>query len=249
MKQHRFAKLAILLLIVASAGCQTGEPLPTYEWQGLDAALDRMRQRYAKIDTLTGRGTLTLQNTTGDRISLDTVLIAAPPDRLRAQAWKFDRKVLDFTADGETAWLWMEETEDDARPTPGDRQGPALFIHALRLPDRKIMRRVERRNAEDELTLAWPSERFERGDLHLAIHRPTLTVRRVWVNGPGGEPAGGATQDVELSDYRLFDGIPLPTRLRVNGPASMQVDLQEVELNAALPSGAFQPPDRAEPLY
>jgi hypothetical protein len=61
------------------------------------------------------------------------------------------------------------------------------------------------------------------------------------------DPAGVLRLRLALSDYRLVNETPWPTRLNArSGDGRIEIRLKEVELNQQLPPSAFKPPRRAE---
>jgi len=251
---HPVKSLGCLLGALALSACQSTN-LPTHDWQDPARALQIMRQRYAGIDTLKAPGRLTLENREGDRVSLESLVIMDKPNRLRAQAWKFGRKVLDLTVMPSGVWLWFEQRDQpatDARPT--DSASPRLLFRALTMPKAEDLQVIDETPSDSQVTFVWLTNRKSGRQLRMRVHRPTLTPRRIWLAKPGSDENNrdndelrrGLTHGLTLADYRMFQGVALPTRLSLHGEKPLTLELGEIQLNVDLPAGAFDPPSRAE---
>jgi len=242
--------LCVCCAVVASvvvAGCRAPEPLPEQQWRGLAQALDTIEQRHQRINTLSAECKLTLRQTNGDNVSLDGVMIVERPNRMRAQAWKFDQKVIDLAVRGDGVWVWASERmETDNQNAPDFAQAPGGdWLNALfELPDADEAQVIQQGGPAQPMIVRWRRGRHAstRG-IQLTIDRPTLTVRAFDVLDKDGD----TLHRVTLGRYRLFNNIPLPTRIEAaSDERSMTLRLSAVRLNEPLPDGAFTPPPDAE---
>ena len=237
--------MCLMCAAVALPACRAPEPLPEQPWQGLAPALAAIERRHQRINTLSAECSLSLRREDGDNVTLNGVVILQRPDQLRAQAWKFDQKVIDLTVRSDGLWLWTSERMDEDGEQNFNQVPRADWMNALfELPDAEDARIVHRGNDTEPLTVRWRQERgTSTRAIQLAIDRPTLTVRTFDVLDQNGDPLHRIT----LDRYRVTDGIPLPTRIRaVNDQRSMTLRLSAIRLNESLPDGAFSPPADAE---
>lgn len=250
---------AILVLgtVTAMLGCRAPEPLPQHAWRDVQHALTVIQQRQQQIETLSAEGRLTLRRANGDDVTLDGLLVAQRPDRLRAQAWKFDRKVLDLTARDDGVWLWVservemneganEQDDESAGAMPGNisQLGDNWLDALLTIPEPSEANVVQPGNADKPLIVRWQDDtRNDIGGVQLTIDRPTLTVRVLDVLDAAGAP----TQRITMQQYRLVNEIPLPTRIHAGSEArSMELRLHGWTVNEALPESVFEPPADAQ---
>ena len=211
------------------------------------AAVELMRERAARVHTISSRGEIVLSRPGGRTIHLDAAIVARPPDRLRIRAWKLSRAVFDLTLRPDGLWLLAPERRDDAqRPIldrlTADRVARAFSLLMGELPDERW--RIAPGETPDVLHL-------RRGREGAAWHatcevdRPTLTLRRCAVV----DPEGDARLTVRLDRYRVFDGIIWPTRIRCEAPTgAITVLMDDLVFNEDLAPEAFDPPKRAGKL-
>ncbi|MFW6059259.1 MAG: hypothetical protein ACODAQ_03705, partial [Phycisphaeraceae bacterium] len=112
---RRLSWVVLVCALLPLAGCRTPEPLPQHEWHNLNYALATIEQRQESIQTLSAECRLTLRRADGDVVTLDGLMVLRRPNHLRAQAWKFDQKVLDLTVRPEGVWMWTSERVAEER--------------------------------------------------------------------------------------------------------------------------------------
>jgi len=245
MTIHR-ALLCTCAAAAMSVGC--AGTLPTYPALGDAESLTVIADRQASITSLTARCDLDLVDAQGQQVTLDAVLVAEPPGRVRLRAWKFGRAVMDLTLADGRAWVLAPDRApgagDDAVarggldrvPTRGVGEamallGPAFFRDATPVGGDAVVLRVR-------------GPALGGNDVHCDIDRRTLTPRRFIV-------AASETfeSEVLLDRYEVVDGIAWPMRIRLLGPTGqITIRAREIELNAGVPAAAFVPPRNATPL-
>ncbi|MFA6047029.1 MAG: hypothetical protein WC718_18760, partial [Phycisphaerales bacterium] len=97
-----------LLMMGMLGGCASS--LPVYPPMSDADALAKIADRQAMVKSLSAECDLDLTDAQGQRISLDGVLVAEPPGRLRLRAWKFGQAVFDLTLVDGKGWVM---TPDD----------------------------------------------------------------------------------------------------------------------------------------
>lgn len=231
--------LAAVLLV---SGCGNG--LAARDWIDHRTALAELSRSAAAVRSISAECGMTLRRADGETVTLDAVLIAEPPRRLRFRAWKFDRAVFDVTATPDGVWLLAPSDSADGRapaaglPAPGRIAGICSILTADFFAD-----------PPPEIDDAGgPTYRLRRpwegGPATVAaeVDRGTLTVR-AYVFRDG---AGAVRQRLELADHRKFGEIVWPTRITATGADGVvELRLTEVVFNGGLPADAFVPPRRA----
>lgn len=244
--------LVVIALAVVSllGGCASS--LPAYPPMSDAAALETIAARQAMVNSLSAQCDLDLTDAQGQRVSLDGVLVAEPPGRLRVRAWKFGQAVFDLTlADGK-AWVL----------TPDDEPAAAHHMDVSKLPAKNIRDALDLlgptyfrvaaavgaqpANAKPGVLVVRGSA-LGRDDVTCEIDRATLTPRRFVVGGgPAGQPAAS---QLLLDEYEVVNTIAWPMRMTLQSPTGeVLVRIRELEINGEIPGGAFVPPARAKAL-
>ena len=243
IEQTSWVTLCGCLLFLFS-GCQT-EQIPTYPSMPSSQALRILADRSHAIHAISAQAMLTLTRDNGDTVRLDAAIVLQPPDRARLRAYKFSRAVFDMTLTPEGLWL--------ISPQEGDRRQEILAAGAntgkltrewLRLMtgefDAPGMTVVER---PEELRLQQPRENDS--TLICRIDRKTLTPRRYTLT----DAQGRERFTLMLDRYAEFAGVVWPRRIEAKSETgNILIELHDVEINGALPPGAFRPPARAEKI-
>lgn len=235
-----------LAVVVWAAGVFAGcaSRLPVYPAMGDAESFATIADRQASVKTLSAECDLDLTDSLGQRVSLDGVLVAALPGKVRLRAWKFGHVVFDLTmADGK-GWVMV----------PDDVRGPRRF-DVESLPARQVRDAMDllgpayflaaRHGGGNERVLLARGPALGRDDVECEIDRATLTPRRFVMD------MGEASAPTELlfDEYAVVGEIVWPMRVRLRSPSGeVSIRFRGVELNGALPDGAFTPPGRAKAL-
>jgi hypothetical protein len=223
-------------LLVACAA-----PLPTYEPMDAHQAWDIVARRIASLQTVQAEADATLSGPEGSSLRLDAAVILQAPSSVRFRAWKLGNAVLDLTGTGEGVWF-------DAPPAPeGSSEmslgvGPRDLASGLRLLGGWEYAADEPTHAE----LVGDAYIFEcrtpSGAIRCEVDGRTLLPRRLSQAGDD-DPRF----DMELTRYRVVDGLPWPGRVVMRaGERSIVLDFRDVALNEPGPGGAFTPAPSAE---
>ncbi len=239
--------IVLAVLIAASALGACTSTLPTYPVLSDADALIVIAERQASVRSLTAECDLDLTDGQGQRISLDGVLVAEPPGKLRLRAWKFGHAVFDMTLTDGHGWVMVPEEGPaevgahrlDVANIPAKTVGDAL---ALLGPS---YFRTAKQHAGDAATLIARGRALGRDDVECEIERSTLTPRRFVV----GDAGDAAASELLLDEYATVNTIAWPMRMRLRSPSGeVMVRIRELELNGEIPAGAFTPPARAKAL-
>lgn len=256
--RHGLGVLAAAIVLLA--GCAT--PLPTHEWMGHDGALRAMAERSDRVRTFRSPCRIVLGRPDGSVVSFEGAVAAEMGRAVRLRAWKFGQGAFDLTATREGVWLMVRDGSSESeggRALPGGwsaerlAEGWRVFSgdffsqEGLRIRDDGGERfSVERAMAAGD------------GDVLVVceIDRQTLTAREYRLIGPEGI----ALHTLALGRYRDVEGIVWPTRITVSGgraesgaggeqgmpgAGTINIYLEEVELNPQLDPAVFVPPRRA----
>lgn len=244
MKRLFLLSSAFLLL-----GCvqhpSSHENLPLYPWTDDQAALRELAVRAQAIKTVSAAAFLTLTRPDGRSIRLDgAVAISLETRSVRLRAWKLSQAVFDLTLT--PAGLWIETPKDAQhhQPMAPASLSASKFARALSIFGGEVFDGPGIQVIDHGGPRFWVQKPLEGGQTMSAeIDRATLTVRQYQLSGAGGV----IHLRLALRDYRLFNGIPWPTRLTaISDDGTIDVELRDVELNGQLPPGAFIPPRGAE---
>ena len=105
--------LAIVALFVL-VGCVQRDNIRTYPYMSVADSLRVMQERSAKIKDISGEGAITLTDSRGQSVRLDSAFAFAPPDRARVRAWKFGQAVLDLTVAPDATFLFLPRKDAHA---------------------------------------------------------------------------------------------------------------------------------------
>lgn len=224
------------------AGC--GSKLPVYPAMGDAESFATIADRQASVKTLSAECDLDLTDASGQRVSLDGVMVASLPGKVRLRAWKFGHVIFDLTmADGK-GWVMAP---DDAR---GTRRFDAESLPTKQVRDAMDLLgpayfRAAKHGGGDERVLRARGPALGRDDVECEIDRPTLTPRRFVVD----TSEAPVSTELLMDDYEVVGAIVWPMRVRLKSPSGeVSIRFRSVELNGTLPDGAFTPPSRAKAL-
>ena len=217
------------------------ENLPTYPLMDATHSLAALAHRFGQVKSISGSGSLDLEQPDGQRIRLDLAAALSPPDQARLRAWKFGQAVFDLTIHADGVWLEARKTDRAIPPEVTANRiaqiwrllGGSLFSdpHVVATVEANELRLVRRAGNEPELICL--------------IDRETLTPRLYQLLDDKGLPRFS----LKLDRYKIFNGLPWPTRLIAQSDTGrIIVEFREIDLNTDLPAGAFVPPRRAEKL-
>lgn len=234
--------IAAVFILTLLGGC--GPPLPVYAPMSSVDSIRTISQRQSTLRRISAECTVLLVDKDGTRASLDGVLIAQWPDRLRIRVWKLGQAVFDLTLiDGET-WLLQPRHK---------RAGTGL--DAKNLPTQQL-RDAWGLLGDSYFKTAVPIEEY--GDLLLTrgnlfgvegikceIDLTTLTPSRFTLPSESDKPA----QQLLLSHYLSTDKHVWPGRIELNDQnGALIIRFRNVEINNSIPPTAFTPPRRAKRL-
>jgi hypothetical protein len=234
--------MASVLLITILSGCAT--PIPVYPAMSDSEAVQAIRRRQATLTRVSADCTLLLADEHGARVSLDGVLIAKLPHRLRIRTWKLGQAVFDLTLREDGAWLFESRRDRtanrfDSRTLSVKRIGESLDL----LGSAYFQTAVP--VGGDESSLVVRGHAFGLRDIDCEIDRATLTPTRFIL------PTGPDTPDRQLllSRYIAADEHVWPGRMQLlDSAGAITIRFGVVEVNGEIPPSAFTPPRRAQLL-
>lgn len=252
----RRSSASVLVLGVLAAGCAA--PLPRHGALPPTEAMHILRERAARVATVSSRCRIVLTQRDGPSVELDGVLVARAPDHLRLRAWKLSQPVLDLTLRPDGLWLFTAEDRDRAgNPRTGELEGERAGAFAAALRDltaprvRYVWSILTGAFGEGTWTASvWDDRRLrvvnddpESGyAIACEVDRSTLTLHECSLGG--GEDA--PSMIVRWETYRRFGDIVWPLRMRMEGPAgAITVTMDDPVFNEELAHRAFDPPPRA----
>lgn len=261
--QRVVAVMGVVLALLCCGCAQVpAAPLPTYAMVSGEESLKIIAARQARIRSVSARCEITLTDSQGQEVKLDGALLAMPLEatgaRVRLRAWKLGQAVFDLTLVDGGAWMVGPDNgrPDNVRPSGQGEEGGGRGANAAQ-PARRIAEALDFLGARffhnarvvsssPELIIAEGSgERLDRTICE--IDRATLTARSFIARG--SDQRAATSSEFWLSDYRLVGTIPWAHEFRLRSPGgSVYLTMSDVELNEALPAGAFTPPARAKQL-
>jgi len=230
---------SMALLITIVGGCAA--PIPSYPAMSDRDAIQTIRLRQDTLRHVTADCTLVLADEDGARVSLDSVLIAEFPNRLRIRAWKLGQAVFDLTLNEDGAWLFQprrDRTADqvDTSKLPAERLGESLDLLGAEYFQTAVP------VAGGKTSLVVRGHAFGIRDIDCEIDRKTLTPTRFTLPAGSGNP----DRHLLLSRYIAVDEHVWPGRMQlVDNTGSIIIRFGTVELNDEIPPSAFTPPRRA----
>jgi hypothetical protein len=247
MKRLATLTLGLLLAALAASGCAArGGGLPRYPWTGPETAIARMAAQDDQLHTLIAQGSVTLTDAKDKTVRLDTAVVAVFPDRLRLRAWKLSEAVFDLTLKPEGVWIMVPpEMKKDGKLIPESLRA-ADFAKGWTSLHGEFFKALNLEVVDEGASTFFLQRRLENGALvRCQVDRDTLTVRRhLILDGDGKERFS-----LQYDRYRAVNGMPVPTRIIAKGDkGTIQVDLDDVQVNGPPTPNAFVPPKRAERL-
>jgi len=229
--------------------------VPTYDWQGPEAALSALSQRAQSIHSIRATGTLVLTSADNQHVTLDAAVVARAGDAehpgqasLRIRTWKFGQAIFDLTAKPEGVWIASDSMPSpEPAPEKSDRLKslkPENIAQAWNLFFGDFFKRPGL-EATDQPGRTFTVQRRE-GDTTVVcdIDRATLTPRKYRIT----DDLGHLLQTLTLARYQLAGEPPVPWPMLIiaQGPdGQVQVRLDEVEVNPDLEDAVLTPPKRA----
>ena len=228
-----------LLVTFALVGCSTPSPLPTYPWEGVDAAMTTLRERPVP-STVQSECRLLMMDGAGFRIHLDGVLIVELPDRFRLRTWKHGRPAFDLTITPEGRWV------ETGRGDAGEAEHPDVsgFATMLDWLSGKAYHDPELWLSDEDAATFTMSTQTAAGESGLAfvVDKKTRTARLFIVRGS----AGTIVQSVHMRDWDLIGEQPWPTRVTADGlHGTFDVRVSDLALDEPVAAVAFVPPATA----
>ncbi len=252
---------ALTLAATLLTGCASA-PLPTYPPMNADASLETMRQRFAAVQSIAGRGELILDDPNHGEVRLETAFVMRPPNHARVRAWKLGHAVFDLTSSPDGVWLYTpDEQPPEPAPIAADPNAPprahlteSLARTSEALPDWMAVLwgqvgSISETNTRDSSgstadTLVFTRQLTGANTLRATVKRATLTTQRAEVV----DPAGAVLFSLNLSEYRDLQGTLWPCTITATSPAgTLTITTDSISVNTAL-DAAFAPPPRARKL-
>ena len=237
--------LPILFAAMFTSGCAPREQLPAYQWVDGQTALRDLAARAQAVHTASAQCQITLTRANGQSVRLDGAIVMQPPDHVRLRAWKLGQAVFDLTINPDGVWMVLpDDPQGKQRMIPAGASA-AEMAHAWAIfsggffsaGDAKII---------DKGGPRFVVERWIDGKkIDREVERSTLTPRLYVLS----DQSGVKRFTLSEQEYQVIGGIPWPTRLIARSDSgTIDLKLQDVELNAELPSAAFVPPRRAQKM-
>jgi len=236
-----------LWVALAAGGCAKSfrEQIPTYPNMDAAASVNALVAQAKKVHTLNGQGLITLTRPDGQSVRLDAAMAMQPPERARFRAWKFGRGIFDLTVTPEGVWV---VTPDDAGRKEQIRSAGVSAAKLAKTWSVLSGGFFESPGLTNEERGGKLIARRQSGDEPVVVcevDRRTLTPRKYSVL----DDAGKARFTLTMGHYRQYGDVVWPTRLvAVSDGGTVEIVLNEVEVNPELPPRAFVPPSRAEKL-
>lgn len=236
-------RAALLLAIMAAAGCATTPPenIPRYPLMDPANSIATIQQRAKGLQSVSGEGNITLTDASRNSMRLDAAFVLAPPDRARVRAWKLGQAVLDVTVRPDGTWLYLPRENSDraAQLRSASEATDRIIRQCLMLLCGQFANDATMTEQGSVLTVAQPAG--NNLTLRCEIDRPTLTARRCILD----DPAGVERFALKLASYREVGGTVWPTRIEATSNAQrVIIETRDLEANEA-PESAFMPPARA----
>jgi hypothetical protein len=246
--------MAAMLAPVVLTGCSKPY-VRAYEWRDERAAVETLAGRTESVRSVRAACALTMTDARGEAVNFDGAIVVRRREDglwLRLRTWKVGQAVFDATVRPDGVWLMVSdqaarrmEDGNGAGTTGAKGIDPALIARGWSLfmggfftdPGARVID-TGRRTFEVERA-------GESGTVITAVvDRATLTVSEYRIADDKGE----VRQTLTLSQYRELgpEATPFPTIIRAAGPeGTVEVRMQDVELNGVIEDAAFVPPRRA----
>lgn len=237
--------LSLALVLLTGCHHEEKEFITQYPLTDTPTTLASLATRSKLLHTLSGEGLITLTRPNNDSIRLDAALVMRPPDQARVRAWKFGRAVFDLTITPDGVWAIVPDDPNrkvqiqTAGVTAAKLAKTWSLLAGGFFEDTHLATEIQgekliiRRQSTTEPTVI------------CEVDRATLTPRKYVMFDDAGKQRFSLT----LDHYKQFDQIAWPTRLTaVNESGTVEIELQDIQINPDLPDSAFVPPHRAEKL-
>ena len=242
--------LMLGLVVSVIGGCGSATPLPAYSAMSDADAMRTIADRQGALKSVSAECILYLTDPRGQTVSMDGVLVAQPPGKLRLRAWKFGHTVFDLTLTGDAGWVMLPDEGQAARQLdpasiPARRLGDAFELLGPSFY-RTATPVGELQPTGGPRIIIVRGSALGRDDVICEIDRRTLTARRFILRTADGIGAS----ELMLDGYALTEnGMVWPMRMTLKGPmGEVLVVVRSVDLNGDVPAGAFVPPKRAVEL-
>jgi hypothetical protein len=228
-------------------GCAAGRgKLPTYPWTDADTAIAQMAKQDEKLKTLLASGSAMLTDGEGKTVRLDTAMVCQFPDYVRLRSWKMGQAVFDLTLKPEGVWLMAgEEMKKRSKGMPAGL-GAADFAKGWSMLHGEFFRALNLEIDNRPGKTFWLQRRLESGMVvRCEVDRDTLTVSRNEIV----DKTGKQRFSLQYTGYKVVNGVAVPARIIAKSEqGTIQVDVDDLQVNVPTPAGAFVPPRRAERL-
>lgn len=240
-----------LFFISVLLGCSASpsNPLPKYPKLAPRAATQILADRESAIHTISAQSALTLTRPDGQTIHLDSLIVIAPPDRLRLRAWKLNQAVFDLTVQGDGVWIEIPAPAPDKNDILSATLRTAKLARDLLLFSGGFFSSKGLQIPEpagDSDTLVFARDADGGAAMQCDVDRQTLTVRQYRLIDSSGQ----TRFTIDMSDYRTFAGMIIwPTHLVASNLADhsrIEISLSDLKFNQELPPHALTPPPHAE---
>jgi hypothetical protein len=236
--------LPMALCLVLAGGCAT-EHIRVYPPLSPTQSMELIDRRAARIHTVSTRADITLTRPSGDSIRLDAAMALQLPQFARLEAWKFGQAIFDLTLTPDGLWLIAPQQGDlrDKTRAAGANTAQLLrqWIALMSGSPGAQSPSVETRGDDLLLTTA----RKDGMTLRCRVDRKTLAPRQYTL----ADQSGTVRFTLSLDHYAQFGDVIWPRRIRaVSDSGAILIEMFDVEINGAIPAGAFHHPSRAEKL-
>ena len=229
-------RIIVLSLVAAClAGCASR--LPEYDLMSSEETWSLMADRYRSVSTVRTVGRLTMTSSDGRRTSAD---FAAVHDRsrMKLRIWKLSTVVYDLAVTNDGVWVYDALKEGDATAS--------LDVHDIDQSWRLLLGSfflgaAARVHSLDGSTMTYES-RHDNESIQCVIDRRRLVPRTYTIRRPSSEAL-----TMEISRYRMTEGMAWPTRMTLSGPAGhIQIRFSDISFCEIDTAAVFKPSRRAE---
>lgn len=229
----RFASLIALLTFLP--GCHSS--LPEYELMSAQDSQRLMANQFRSINLVRIVGRLTLTSKGGRHTSADFATVL-DHTRIKMRLWKFNVVVYDLTATDEGTWVFdaLKNHESSIDIDSGDMlQAWHLLIGSFFLDT------TAREHEINEPTITYELRR-DSESIQCVIDRRRLVARMYTISRDSQDALS-----MELTRYRMTNGMPWPTRMTLRGPDGLiQIRLSDVSFPEIDAAAIFVPSTRSE---
>jgi outer membrane lipoprotein-sorting protein len=237
-----------LIVCLLACGCSPRpepENLPAYRWTSDATALHDLSERAHAVKTVSAAAMLTLSRPDGQSVRLDGAVAMSLPDKsVRIRAWKLSQAVFDLTLTPQGLWIEMPHDANRRQQVAPASLSASQLARALSIfggevfdgPDVQV---IDRGGPQFQVRKPMEAGRTMTAD----VDRRALVVRQYRL----ADASGVVHFTLTPKQYQTINGLPWPTRLIARSDTgTIDVELRDIELNTALPPGAFHPPRGAE---